>query len=254
MEEKNDLSRYFENNQGNCIDKWMHYFEIYHLWFEKYRNKPVNILEIGVYQGGSLKMWKEYFGKNANIYAIDINPDCKQFEDEQTTIFIGSQEDRNFLKMVGEEIPPLDIIIDDGGHTMRQQIITFEEMYGKVKMDGIYLCEDLHTSYWRNYGGGFREKSSFIEYSKNFIDKINAWNSREDHLKVDDFTMSTFGLHFYPSMIIIEKRAVKKPVSKRNGAFVIPAHEFPVPQIKKSLHRRIISKMRKMFRNILKQD
>ncbi len=119
----NDLQNYFNNNTGNCIDKWEHYFEVYETWFHKYRGKSVNILEIGVYQGGSLKMWKKYFGEKAKIFAIDINPDCKQFETDDIKIFIGSQEDREFLRQVKQELPPIDILIDDGGHTMIQQIV-----------------------------------------------------------------------------------------------------------------------------------
>ena len=75
------------------------------------------------------------------------------------------------------KIPKIDILIDDGGHSMNQQIISFEELYSHIKEDGIYLCEDLHTSYWKTYGGGYKNKESFIEYSKNFIDYINAFHS-----------------------------------------------------------------------------
>lgn len=160
------LQEYFNKNTGNCIHKWMHYFEIYEKWFEKYKNKPVVILEIGVYQGGSLDMWRDYFGKNAMIYAIDINPECKKFEKDNIRIFIGSQDDAVFLKSVKDQIPKLDILIDDGGHSMNQQIVSFKELYDHIKDDGLYVCEDLHTSYWKNYGGGYKKEKSFIEFSK----------------------------------------------------------------------------------------
>lgn len=102
----NDLQAYFENNTDNLIYKWVHYFDIYEQYFAKYRNTEVVFLEIGVFQGGSLQMWKHYFGPKAKIYAIDINPECKKFEDEQITIFIGDQEDKEFLRYVTEQIPP----------------------------------------------------------------------------------------------------------------------------------------------------
>jgi cephalosporin hydroxylase len=146
------LEQYFRKNKGRLIHKYHHYFDIYERHFQKYRNKKVVILEIGIFQGGSLQMWKEYFGKNAEIYGIDINPQCKAFEEKNINIFIGSQSDRKFLREVKRKIPKVDILIDDGGHFMKQQIITFEEMYDHVKEDGIYLCEDLHTSYWLRYG------------------------------------------------------------------------------------------------------
>lgn len=73
-------------------------------------------------------MWKEYFGKKVKIFAIDINPDFKQFKDKQTQIYIDSQGDRFFLRKMREQKPLPDIIFDDGSHTMQQQIITFEEL------------------------------------------------------------------------------------------------------------------------------
>ena len=64
--------------------------------------------------------------------------------------------------------------IDDGGHTMGQQIATFEEMYPKVNENGVFLIEDLHTSYWQSYGGGYRKPGTFMEYAKALTDQLNA--------------------------------------------------------------------------------
>lgn len=200
------------------------------------------ILEIGVFQGGSLKMWRNYFGPEALIYGIDINPSCKQFEDKNTKIFIGSQNDRKFLNFIKSEIPKVDILIDDGGHTMNQQIVSFEELYSHVKSDGIYLCEDLHTSYWKEYGGGYKNKNSFIEYSKNFIDYLHAWHSKERGLKVNDFTRTAYSLHYYDSILIIKKKPISAPSSERRGAMPIPLQEFlGTRKKKKSLHEKFKS-------------
>ena len=136
----NDLEQYFHKNDDRLIDKWSHYFDVYDQYFSKYRYKEIVILEIGVFQGGSLQMWKNYLGPKAKIYGIDINPNCKELEEENIKIFIGSQSDPDFLKKVKEQIPPIDILIDDGGHTMKQQIVSFEELFGHVKETGIYLC------------------------------------------------------------------------------------------------------------------
>jgi len=130
------LEQYFKKNTGRLIHKYHHYFDIYERYFQKYRNKKVVILEIGIFQGGSLQMWKNYFGNKAEIYGIDINPKCKAFEEKNIKIFIGSQSDREFLREVKRQIPKVDILIDDGGHFMKQQIITLEEMYDHVKEDG----------------------------------------------------------------------------------------------------------------------
>lgn len=218
----NDIEKFFRNNNGRLINKWHHYFDVYDRYFSKYRGKEVVVLEIGVFQGGSLQMWRDYFGPNLKLYAIDIDPNCKKFEDENTTIFIGSQSDRNFLRETLKKLPHLDILIDDGGHTMKQQIVSFEELFSHIKSDGIYLCEDLHTSYWNVYGGGYRRQNSFIEYSKKWIDYLNAFHSNSSRLKVSDFTKSVRAIHYYDSMVILEKEVIEPPSSSTTGSPSIP--------------------------------
>ena len=136
----NDLRKYFDNNTNRVIHKWEHYFEIYDRHFSAYRDKEIVILEIGVFQGGSLQMWKNYFGPKAKIYGIDIDPDCKKFEEENIEIFIGSQSDKKFLRKLKNEIPPIDILIDDGGHTMNQIKTSFLELFDQVKEDLTDRC------------------------------------------------------------------------------------------------------------------
>lgn len=177
-------------------------------------------LEIGVSQGGSLEMWRNYFGEKAIIYGMDINPRCKELEKENFNIFIGSQSDRKFLKEVKMQIPPIDILIDDGGHTMIQQIVSFEELFGCIKDDGIYLCEDIHTSYWAAFGGGHKRRGSFIEYSKNFIDYLHAYHSNQMTLRISNFTKSVDSIHYYDSILVIEKRKREKPVNIESGNMI----------------------------------
>lgn len=214
----NDLEKYFTDNTGRLLHKWMHYFEIYDRHFSRYRGTDVHVVEVGVDFGGSMQMWKNYFGPQAKIYGIDIVPICKQLEEDQVEIFIGNQEDRQFLQSIAEAVPRIDILIDDGGHTMKQQINTFEELFPHVDKNGVYLCEDLHTSYWERFGGGYKKNDTFVEYSKNFIDYINAWHSEQPlQLVVSDFTRSAHSLHFYDSILVIEKRPIEKPYYLKTG-------------------------------------
>lgn len=212
-----DLENYFKNNTDKLIHKWNHYFDIYDRHFSRFRNKEIVILEIGVSQGGSLQMWKNYFGKDAKIYGIDIEPRCKKLEEDNVKIFIGSQSDRKFLQEVKRSIPKIDILIDDGGHTMEQLRVSFEELFDHVSSDGVYLAEDLHTAYWKDYGGGYKKRNSFIEYSKNFIDYLNAYHSRQRKLKVSEFTKSVDSLHYYDSILVIEKRIKNEPYHEKTG-------------------------------------
>lgn len=221
----NKLEEYFYNNDKNLIHKNVGYFNIYNKHFERFIGKEIVVLEIGISHGGSLQMWRDYFGDKAKICGMDINPNCKKMEKEGFPVFIGSQSDRNFLREVKKELPKIDILIDDGGHTMEQQIVTFEELYDTISLDGVYLCEDLHTSYWKNHGGGYKRNGTFIEYSKNFIDHINAWYSQSSKLSVTDFSKTSYSLTFYRSVLVIEKGEMKSPKSMRIGQPLIPREQ-----------------------------
>jgi hypothetical protein len=223
----NDLEAYFEANDDRLIHKWTHYFEIYDRYFSRYRGTEVHMLEIGVSQGGSLQMWKNYFGPKAHIYGVDINPECKRFEEDQIKVFIGDQTDREFLGSLRDQIPRIDILLDDGGHRCDQQICTYEELFPAIDENGVYACEDLQTSYWKGFGGGLGRRGSFIEYAKNFVDQLNAWHSREDRFKIDDFTRSAYGVHFYDAIAVIEKRPMTPPEHKETGHATIPMVYYP---------------------------
>jgi hypothetical protein len=217
----NDLEQYFNKNQGRQIYKWPHYFEIYEKHFNKFRNKQVALLEFGVYHGGSLQMWKHYFGPKAKIIGVDIEPRCKELEEKQIEIIIGDQEDRVFLKKLRKEIHKVDIVIDDGGHTMNQQINSFEEIWPIVNVGGVYLVEDLHTSYIKKYGGRYKKQGTFIEFGKKLVDQLNAWqyDSKipDKRLTVDKYTKSIKSISTYPSVMVFEKAIMHRQHDKKTG-------------------------------------
>jgi hypothetical protein len=208
----NPLAAYFFANPGRLMSKWHHYFEIYHRHFARFRDRAPVVVEIGVFHGGSLEMWRHYFGAGARIVGIDVDPRCRQFETEGITVLTGDQSDRAFLAGVRERFPQIDIVIDDGGHHMQQQITSFEELYPHLQPHGVYLCEDIHTSMWPEYGGGYRREDSFLEYGKRLVDCLYAWHSREpERLSVDRMTLSTYALHFYDSVLVAEKKPIGPP-------------------------------------------
>ena len=215
---KNPLKVYFENNKGRKIDKWMHYFDAYDRHLTRFRKKKITVVEFGVQNGGSLQMWRKYFGKKARYIGVDIDPRCKILEKDGFEIYIGDQEDRNFLKMLTKVIGKIDVLIDDGGHTMGQQIATFEELYPYVAETGVFLVEDTHTSYWKRFDAGYKQKHTFMEYTKNLVDEINAWHSETSKLKVTDFTKTTRSITFYDSIVVFEKgNSHKAPVRRQTG-------------------------------------
>jgi hypothetical protein len=214
-----DFSHYFWNESKKfVVHKWHHYFEIYDRHFAKYRGTNPVILEIGVAEGGSLEMWNYYFQGECTIYGIDINPNCKRFESafSNVKIFIGSQDDDNFLNKIKSEIPKIDILIDDGSHVNSHVIKSFEYLYPNITSGGTYLIEDLHTSYWPEYGGGLQRSGTSIEYLKTLIDKLNAkhqkiakkqfaWSPEVAYKADESFSNITNSLHFYDSITVVEK-------------------------------------------------
>ena len=146
------------------------YFEIYDDLLKKYRGKNITFVEIGVLGGGSLFMWREFFGPEARIIGVDLNPNAKKWEEKGFEILIGCQSDETFWKKFRETVGMVDIVLDDGGHTYEQQIVTTEMLLDNIKDGGLLVVEDTHTSYMDGFG---LKKYSFIEYAKRFIDKIN---------------------------------------------------------------------------------
>lgn len=227
-QDANPLREYFERNPGRLMSKWMHYFDIYHRHFERFRGRPCTVLEIGVYHGGSLQMWRHYFGERARIVGVDINPRLTSLNQEGVEIIIGDQGDRSFLRKLARQIGKVDILIDDGGHLMHEQIATLEELYGTVADDGVILVEDTHTSYWQEFGGGLRSNYSFMSFAKQLIDELNAWHSRDPHsFSPSGFTQSTNSMHFYDSVVVIEKAKRSPPQQRQTGQPSFPI-ETPV--------------------------
>lgn len=150
------------------------YFDVYDELFFSYRNKKITFVEIGVYGGGSLFMWRNFFGPKARIIGIDLDPNAKKWEKFGFEIFIGNQSSHSFWNKVKKKIGKIDIALDDGGHTYEQQIVTTECLLDQIKNGGLLVVEDTHTSYMNHFGP---KKYSFVEYTKKMIDKVNSRSS-----------------------------------------------------------------------------
>lgn len=201
----NDLEKYFYHISEKPIHKWVHYFNLYEKYFSHFKNRPIKIMEIGIQNGGSLKMWKNYFNSDSKIIGIDIDVNCKHHAEDNIDVHIGDQNDISFLNKLVEIYQNFDIIIDDGSHINEHQINTFNYLFPFVNNGGIYLIEDTHTSYWSSYNGGYKKESSIIEYSKNLIDQLNAYFSKDDRLKPNYYTDNIGSICFHDSMIVFEK-------------------------------------------------
>ena len=192
---------YLKHSSDRIMNKWKHYIPAYERHFHSFVNKNVTIIEIGCGLGGSLQMWKRFFGPHAQIIGIDNLPACKFLEEDQIQIRIGEQQDQHFLQSTIDEFGPPDIIVDDGSHIMSHVIASFQFLYPKMSKNGVYWVEDLQTAYWEEYEGGLRNKYTFIELCKNYIDELNADHTR-NALPPTEFTRTTMSMHFYDSVVV----------------------------------------------------
>jgi len=174
------------------------YFHTYTELFEKYRGKKIVFVEIGILNGGSLFMWRDFFGEEARIIGIDLNPEALKWEQDGFEIYIGNQDDPEFWKSFFKEMGPVDIILDDGGHTNRQQIITTASCIKHIKDGGTLVVEDVHASYMRKFGNP--SKYSFINFSKHLVDSINSRSSRINRAK-NDYWKHIHSIVFYESIV-----------------------------------------------------
>jgi hypothetical protein len=209
------------------VHKWHHYFDIYTKHFSQYRDRPVKMLEIGVFRGGSLRMWKDYFHPDSTIVGIDIDKTCKAHEIADRNVFvrIGSQADPGFLAEVNEEFGPFDIILDDGSHKTHHQNVSFGALFRPALVDGgCYMVEDVHTNYWLKH---VDSEDTFIDLSKQMIDMLHEpyfdrkeTNFRHGHpeavneLELSYLAANLAGIAFYDSIVVFDKKRRHLPKSE----------------------------------------
>ena len=204
-------------NLNNVSLKVDTYFQVYEEIFSKYVGKKITFVEVGVLQGGSLFMWREYFGKNARIIGVDLHPNSKELEKHGFEIYVGSQSDKNFWKDFYSKVGKIDILLDDGGHVNDQQIITLNETIDNMNDDGTIMTEDVHTSYFKNFGNPSR--FSFINYTKHLIDVVNSRFNETKIKKNNPFRKKIYSISFYQSVVVLKinrRKAIESTVVKNN--------------------------------------
>jgi len=195
------------------------YFQVYQDIFNEFEGKDIIFVEVGVLHGGSLFMWKEYFGKKSRIIGIDLNPNAKKLENDGFEIYIGSQSDPIFWKNFYKKVGKIDILLDDGGHENSQQIITINESINNIKENGIIAIEDVHTSYLKKFGNP--SKYSFINYSKYLIDLINSRFPETNIKSTNEFKKKIYSVSFYESIVSIRvnaKKSIETTLLKNSGS------------------------------------
>lgn len=195
----------------NYSVKYEKYFDVYDQIFHRFKNKKITFVEVGVFNGGSLEIWKKYFHEDSKIIGIDFNPECKKFEDKGVEIFIGDQSNENFWDDFFKKVGKVDIILDDGGHTNLQQIITIMKSIRNINDDGIIITEDTHSSYMSKFGNP--SKYSFINFAKKVIDDINYKfpNLGKFENSLNDYIYS---ISFFESIVVFHINTQKTNINK----------------------------------------
>ena len=212
---------------GRPFVKWWHYFEAYEenlgAIAERSRkgelDQPLRILEMGVWRGGSLDLWRKYFGPEAIIFGIDIDEVITTLGIDSAEVRVGSQTDQAFLMGVLEEMGGVDVVIDDGSHLSKDVIASLKILFPHLAEGGKYIIEDLHTSYWPSWGGGLRRRDSSIEALKGLIDGLHQpYYSRSGvrhDLGIERDQLRS--ILFYDSVAVLNKRASAPPQPFRGG-------------------------------------
>ena len=239
---------FLENSAGEC-HKWANYLEVYERHFSCFRGRKPVILEIGVRRGGSLDVWKKYFGSDSTIVGIDIDPSCQRMQSHGFHIHIGDQSDENFLEKVLGGYQEFDVVIDDGSHIASHMIKSFEYIYPKMSANGIYVVEDVVPSIVAAKSSEGK-LASFVDYasllarqlnygfaSHPVLEKVNK-ASRNSAVKMgrtvgslrssslDEydspslFTAITKSILFYPNMVLFEKCPQGKRCAIKTGGMI----------------------------------
>ena len=160
-------------NSGGYSVKMTSYFSTYAELLSAYRNKECTLVEIGVLEGSSLSMWREWLGDKARIIGIDLNPAAKSLEKKGFEIFIGNQADTNFWKKFYSKVGKIDVLIDDGGHQSFQQIMTIYCGVCNLNSESLIIVEDTATSFYSSMTH-YHKKNSFLQFTKDATDILTV--------------------------------------------------------------------------------
>jgi len=169
------IKQIHNSKTGKISDKWSSYLDTYDELFLKFKNKEINLLEIGVQNGGSLETWASYF-KNANfVVGCDIDPKCKQltYNDPRIKLIVNNINNKETYQVISNNCNSLDIIIDDGSHISTDILESFVTYFPLLNPGGVYVIEDTHTLYWKEWNDEINMKFNAYIFFKKIIDVIN---------------------------------------------------------------------------------
>lgn len=242
MNVSTSLENLYNQHTGLVSDKWELYLAEYERLFSVLRDKPIGLVEIGVQNGGSLEIWSQYFSAAEAIVGCDINPLCSQlvYADERVRLVVGDVTEPETLESILNGRNNFHIVIDDGSHTSSDIIKTFCNLFPRLDIDGIYIVEDLHCSYWEQFQGGLGHPQSSMSFFKTLTDILNFehWGIDSNRLEVlkpfgitselsEALLAELHSIEFVNSMCILRKRGKEFNILGRRR--VVGTHESVAP-------------------------
>jgi hypothetical protein len=215
----------FKNGIKYKTDKVTHhgYHRFYDYFLIPIKNHKMNILEVGVDDLRSLKMWLDFF-PNANIYGVDINK--KDFTYSRGSIFKADQSKKKDLEKVVKKTGKCKFIIDDGSHVPQHQLLTFNYLFNEcLEFGGIYIIEDIETSYWKHstlydypIDAGYLDNNfNIVQIFKNIVDIVNREflteenkNFLKEYNKIDFNNLKYISMITFAGNCIIIKKMTEK--------------------------------------------
>ena len=211
-------------------EKWETYFDIYDNILCRYIGKHPHLMEIGVGGGGSIEMWLKYFNNDVTIYALDADKNTldNRFDNADVRYSCVNQGSYEHWDAYLKDNPKFDIIIDDGSHFMNDQIVSLNRLFKHLNDNGVYIVENVCTSYWPEYEGGFKKQGTFVEYVKNLIDLLNAKHvpGATPPKDLTDMYSNLKSATFYDNLVIIEKGITKNSALLKSKDFKNPTFEW----------------------------
>jgi O-antigen biosynthesis protein len=223
------LTSIFLNRSGKTSDKWALYVREYERLFSPLRSLPIRLLEIGIQNGGSLEIWNAFFPAAVKIVGCDVNPECAQLQypDSAISVVVCDANTDDAQRQISAFAPAFDVILDDGSHKSSDIVRSFVRYFRQLAYGGIYIVEDLHCSYWKEFEGGLNFPYSAMAFFRLLTDVLNHehWGldrtresllggmETEYEVQFDELLLGEIhSIEFVNSMCIVRKAPVEENV------------------------------------------
>ena len=199
------LTELYKSHAGKVSDKWSLYLDEYDRILTPFRDQPVRLLELGIQNGGSLELWDQFFPNAEKLVGCDVNPSCAglKYDSTRIAVVVADSNTQEAEQAIRSHCSRFDIIIDDGSHRPGDIIRFFCQFFQYLDEGGLYLVEDLHCSYWKEFAGGLFHPHSSINFLKRLADVVNHehWAVKRTRLELLDAFARRYGVTFSEELL-----------------------------------------------------